>query len=72
MILFADSEGADVQSDLGLCCQHMPKDMFLHDAVHLALTDSRCFPENLKFEEKKKQQELCQAGHYTPVASNKM
>ena len=31
MILFADSEGPDqtAQTDLGLRCPHMPKDMFL-------------------------------------------
>ena len=41
MILLVDSEGpdhlsdcADVQTDLGLCCLHMPKDTFLHGVAH--------------------------------------
>ena len=43
MILWADSEGpdqtADAQADLSLCCLHMPKDVFLHDTVHLVLKE---------------------------------
>ena len=35
MILLADSEGADAQSDLGLHCQHMLEDMFLHRAAQI-------------------------------------
>ena len=37
-----DSEGpdqtADAQSDLDLCCPHIPKDMFSHGMAHIMLT----------------------------------
>ena len=31
----AGSDCADVQADLGLCFLHVPKDMFLYDAVQI-------------------------------------
>ena len=39
MILLADGEGIDqtavVQAGLGLCCPHMPKEMFSHDPAQI-------------------------------------
>ena len=31
---------ADAQADLGLCCLHMPKDMFWHGAAHVQFEKS--------------------------------
>ena len=40
MILLIDSEGPDqtVQADLGLCCPHMPEDMFSHGMAQYDLS----------------------------------
>ena len=49
MILLVDSEGPDqtarhMQADLGLCCLHMPEDLFAHGVTHIIMVKNEGVP----------------------------